>query len=95
MKKWFFAISIFLISYYGFYSIYDDKNKKYIVDIINKDVKIKEEYGVVESYDVRKVGITGTDRYFKIVINGTKKTGMIKLTIYKDKKGNYLKYDVT
>ena len=95
MKKWFFAVSISLISYYGFYAIYDDRNRKYVVDIINKDVEIKEEYGVIESYDVRKAGVIGADRYFKIMINGTKKTGMIKLTIYKDKNGNLLKYDMT
>lgn len=90
---------VFLLDRY----INSDENKNYLEKIMVDDYSFHHEYGLVKKYTIKKVGRTtvGADKggydyydYYDIYVNGQKKSGLIAIKLYKNKKNEVIRYDL-
>jgi hypothetical protein len=96
-----FATIIVSLAICGESWIHSKENQSYIEKILYEDLKLKNEYGKVESYKIVKVG-----RYFgscsdapaydsyPIKIEGEKKSSNLRFRLYKDKDHQIYKYEI-
>ena len=77
-----------------------EENEKYIKSVLVDDFNLRNEYGVIKKYSVKKVGKssvganTGGYNYYNVYVSGERKSGMIVIKIFKNEKGEVLRYDI-
>ena len=77
------------------------ENKKYIEKTIIYDKNIRQKYGVVKKYSIKKVGRSSVGAsadsydhydYYDIYIKADKRNDLIRINLYKNKQGKIIRY---
>ena len=80
-----------------------EENEKYIKSVLVDDFNLRNEYGVIKKYSVKKVGKSSVGantggynyyNYYNVYVSGERKSGMIVIKIFKNEKGEVLRYDI-
>lgn len=92
---------ILLIGFFIDKTINTPENKKYIEKIIIYDKNIRQKYGVIKKYSIKKVGRSSVGAnadsydhydYYYIYIKADKRNDLIRINLYKNKQGKIIRY---
>ena len=96
-----FATFVVSLAMCGESWIHSKENQSYIEKILYEDLKLKNEYGKVDSYKIVKVGrYFGSDSddpaydYYTLKIKGERKASNLRFRLYKNNDHQIYKYEI-